>query len=70
MADIMEYKGKKIEFEESSEPSLSLNGKPVEVSYDMEAETFNSWEFPYQTFQSVKELAEALVDQQEQEESR
>ena len=61
--DTFEHKGKKIEFEESSNPKVSIEGEAVRVSLDVEAESYNSAEVPYRTFKSVKELAEAIVEQ-------
>ncbi len=61
--ETVEYKNKKIEFEESSNPRISIEGKPTQVSHDAEAKAFNGGELPYRTFKSVKELAEAIVEQ-------
>ncbi len=59
-----EYKNKKIEFEESSNPKISIDGEPIQVSHDVEANEFNAGELPYHSFKSVKELAEAIVKHQ------
>ena len=58
-----EYKNKKIEYEESKEPKVVIDDDPVDVSHDTDADAYNSGELPYRTFKSVKELAEAVVDQ-------
>ena len=60
------YKNNEIEFEESSKPKASIDGKPIQVSYDADAAAFDSGELPYCSFKSVKELAEAVVDQRGQ----
>ena len=59
----VEYKNKKIEFEESANPKVSIDGEPIQVSYDADANEFNAGELPYRSFKSVKELAEAIVEQ-------
>ncbi len=61
--DKVEYKNKEIEFEESSNPELSIDGEPIQVSHDADANEFNAGELPYRSFKSVKDLAEAVVDQ-------
>ena len=61
--DKVEYKNKKIDFEESSNPKLSIDGEPIQVSHDADAKEFNAGELPYRCFKSVKELAEAIVEQ-------
>lgn len=66
--ETVEYKNKKIEFEESSNPKISIDGEPIQVSYDAAANEFNAGELPYRTFKSVKELAEAIVEQRLQDE--
>ena len=58
-----EYKNKRIEFEESSNPKISINEEPIQISHDADAREFNAGELPYRSFKSVKELAEAIVDQ-------
>ena len=57
------YKDCKIELTESSKPELAIDGESVQVSKDVEADSYNSDELPYQTFGSVKEIAEAIIDQ-------
>ena len=59
----LEYKNKKIEFEESSNPKLSIDGEPIQVSHDADANKFNAGELPYRSFKSVEELAEEIVEQ-------
>ena len=66
--DKFEYKNKKIEFEESSNPKISIDGKPTQISHDTDASEFNAAELPYRSFKSVKELAEAIVEQRLQNE--
>ncbi len=66
--DIVEYKNKKIELEESSNPKISIDGEPIQVSHDADANEFNAGELPYRSFKSVKELAEAIVEQRLQHE--
>ncbi len=61
--DKVEYKNKKIDFEESSNPKVSIEGEPIQVSHDADANEFNAGELPYRSFKSVKELAEAIVEQ-------
>ncbi len=62
------YKEKKIEIEESAGLKVSIDGQSVHVSEDVEAKEFNSGELPYRSFKSLKELAEAIVDQRLQSE--
>ena len=66
--ETVEYKNKKIEFEESSNPKVSIDGEPIQVSCDADANEFNAGELPYRSFKSVKELAEAVVEQRLQDE--
>ena len=66
--DKVEYKNKKIDFEESSNPKLSIDGEPIQVSHDADANEFNGGELPYRSFKLVKELAEAIVEQRLQHE--
>lgn len=61
--DEFEYKNKKIEIEESSSPTISIDGEPAQVSHDSDANEFTAGELPYRSFKSVKELAEAIVEQ-------
>jgi len=63
----IEYKKAKIEFEESSNPIILINGKTIQVSQDPEAQSFNSAELPYHSFESTSKLAEAIVDQRLQQ---
>ena len=58
----VEYKNKRIEFEESSNPKIVIDGQAVAASHDAEAKEFSAGELPYRVFNSVKELAEAIVD--------
>ena len=62
-----EYKSKQIEFEESANPKLSIDGKSAYVSYDVEAKNYLAAELPYHTFGSPKEVAEAIVDHRSQD---
>jgi len=66
--DKFEYKNKKIDSEESSNPKISIDGKPIQVSHDADANEFNAGELPYRSFKSVKELVEAIVEQRLQHE--
>ena len=66
--ETVEYKNKKIEFEESSSPKISIDGEPIQVSHDADANEFNAGELPYRSFKSVKELAEEIVEQRLQHE--
>ena len=66
--DKVKYKNKKIDFEESSNPKVSIDGEPIQVSHDADAKEFNAGEVPYRSFKSVKELAEAIVEQRLQHE--
>ena len=61
--DKFEHKEKMIEFEESPNPKISIDGEPTQVSHDADANTFNAGELPYRTYKSVKELAEEIVEQ-------
>ncbi len=61
--DKVEYKNKRLEFEESSNPKILIDGEPIQVSHDAEANEFNGGELPYRSFKLVKELAEAIVEQ-------
>ena len=64
----IEYKNKKIEFEESANPKISIEGEQIQVSHDVDASAFNAGELPYRSFKSVKELATAIVEQRLQDE--
>ena len=64
----VEYKNKKIDFEESSNPKLSIDEKPIQVCHDADARKFNTGELPYHTFNSVEELAKEIVVQRLQQE--
>ena len=66
--DEFEYKNKRIEFEDSSNPEISIDGESIQVSRDVDANEFNAGELPYRSFKSVKELAEAIVEQRLQHE--
>ncbi len=66
--DEVEYKKRKIEYEESPNPKIAIDGEPVQVAHDADADEFNAGELPYRSFKSVKELAEAIVDQRLQPE--
>ena len=66
--DAFEYKSKKIELDESSNPKISIDEEPIQVSHDADANEFNAGELPYRSFKSVKELAEAVVEQRLQDE--
>ena len=66
--DNIEYKNKKIEIEESSNPKVSIDGDSIQVSHDADAKEFNAGELPYRSFKTVKELAEAIVEQRLQHE--
>lgn len=66
--ETVEYKNKKIEFEESAHPKISIDGDSIQVSHDAEANEFNTGELPYHSFKSLKELAEAVVEQRLQDE--
>ena len=61
--DKFEHKNKKIEFEKSSNPKISIDGETIQVSHDAEANKFNAGELPYRSFNSVKELSVAIVEQ-------
>ena len=61
--DKAEYKNKAIEFEESSNPKISIDGEPIQVSHDADANAFNGAELPYRSFKTVKELAQEIVEQ-------
>lgn len=58
----IEHKNKKIEFEESANPKILIDGEQIQVSHDVDAEEFNSGELPYRSFKAVKELATAIVE--------
>ena len=57
------YKTSKIEFEETANPKIAIDGEPVQVSRDADAGDFNAGELPYSSFESVEEVAKAIVDQ-------
>lgn len=61
--DTFEYKGRTIELEEGPGPRLSIDGEPTEVSHDAAADSYNSATLPYRTFDSVRKVAEAIIDQ-------
>ena len=63
-----EYKNKKIDFEESSNPKILIDGESTQVSRDADADEFNAGELPYRSFKTVRELAEAIVEQRLQDE--
>ena len=63
----IQFKDSKIEFEESSKPKLKIDGESVQTSHDADADEFNTGELPYRSFNSVKQLAEAIVDQRLQD---
>ena len=58
-----EYKNRKIEFKESENPEIVIDEEPIQVNWDADANEFNAGELPYRSFKSIKELAEAIVDQ-------
>lgn len=58
-----EYKNRKLEFEESATPKLKIDGHPVDVGRDPDAREYFATQLPYRTFGSLKQLAEAAVDQ-------
>ncbi len=59
----VEYKNKKIDFEESPNTKVLIDGELIQVSHDADANEFNAGELPYRSFKSVRELAEAIVEQ-------
>ena len=61
--DKFEYKKKSIEFEESSNPKISIDGEAIHVRLDDDANEFHAGELPYRSFKSVKELAEQFVEE-------
>ncbi len=61
--DKVEYKNKKIDFEESTNPKVSIDGELIQVSHDADANEFNAGELPYRSFKSVKQLAKEIVEQ-------
>ena len=61
--DKIEFKNKKIDYEESANPKISIDGEQIQVSHDADASEFNAGELPYRSFKSVRELAEAIVEQ-------
>lgn len=63
----IQYKKSKIETEESSSPTISIDGESVQTSQDADAGEFTAGEIPYRSFNSVKQLAEAIVDQRLQD---
>ena len=64
----IQYKDIKIEFDESSKPKLTIDGEFVQASHDTDAGEFTTGELPYRSFNSVQQLAEAIVDQRLQDE--
>lgn len=66
--DKVEYKNKTIEYEESLNPKLLIDGEPLQISHDEDAKVFNIEELPYHSFKSVKELAEEIVERRLQHE--
>ena len=58
----LNYQDTQIMFEESSSPKLLISGKETPVSIDPESKECYSDELPYCTFQSIQDLAQALVD--------
>ena len=57
------YENTKIEFEESPNPKIAIDGEAIQVSWDADAGEFNAGELPYRSFGSVEEVAKAIVDQ-------
>ena len=57
------YNTSKIEFEESANPKITIDGEPIQVSRDADAGEFNAGEIPYSSFESVEEVAKAIVEQ-------
>lgn len=57
------YENARIEFEESASPRIMIDGEPIQVSWDADAQEFNAGELPYRSFGSVEEVAKAIVDQ-------
>lgn len=60
------YKGKKIVMKSDEEESkLIIDNKEIDVEIDVEAKKFSSYSLmSYVSFNSLKELAEALIDAQ------
>jgi len=58
------YKGKKIVIKlDGKIPKLIVDNENIQVSVDVEAKKFFAYSLlPYTTFDSLKELAEALID--------
>jgi hypothetical protein len=56
------YKNKSLEFEYSPTPKLFIDGELIEISRDEDANQFNSGELPYQSFDSLEQLAENVTD--------
>ena len=59
------YKGKKIEFKsDEKEPKLIIDGKDIPCSIDVETKKYFSYSLiPYTTFNSIMDLAKALVEE-------
>ncbi len=51
--------------ESATSPALKIDGQEYDVQYDQEGGRFNSAQLPYQTFDSARTLAEAVVDSQQ-----
>lgn len=66
--DKVTYKNRNVEYEATPTPKIQIDEKSVQVGHDPEANEYNAVELPYRSFKSVKELAEAIVDQRAQSE--
>ena len=56
------YESTKIEFTESANPRIVIDGELIPISWDADAEVFSTAELPYRSFGSVEEVAKAVVD--------
>lgn len=64
--DSFEYKSHTIEVSEAPvSPVMKIDGVDYDLQYDPEQGQFNSAELPYQTFDSARALAQAVVDSQQ-----
>jgi hypothetical protein len=61
--DREEYEGKEIVVEtDDGEADLLIDGRRVEVSYHEEEDVYATEHFPYTNYESVMELARAVVN--------
>ena len=57
------YKGKRITVESNYEdPKLLIEDEKVDVTRDPDSSTFGTVRLPYREFESIEDLAKAIID--------